>query len=274
MKIRENVGKHLIEIRSLLISPGTDAQQTRIDILNYFQQILELTPDKHTLSDPKIVLHIPYPFKGPHRPSDRFDWNVKGEFTYYGRKDFDILLSRVLSMRLRGGNGYKELYITGIFGSGKSHLICALVCHLMKINKRVVYAPDARWLISDPFRYLRDSLQLAFADDSQALGDIQLCENLHGLELFSEKIAAGGTVMYVFLDQANALDEESAGRSSASARAGLSDFLHRFTYGHFFIQIASGNFAKANRVMLTQENVDKLQFNIGLKDVRFCPHTW
>ncbi|KAF8431713.1 hypothetical protein BGX38DRAFT_1177614 [Terfezia claveryi] len=52
-------------------------------------------------------------------------------------------------------------YLHGTQGSGKSHILAALTCLLMKKGHRVVYIPDCRALILDLFRYLQFSLILA-----------------------------------------------------------------------------------------------------------------
>lgn len=172
-------------------------------------------------------------------------------------------------MKIKGSTGYKEMYITGSLGWGKSHLVCALVCSLMRLNKRVLYAPDARWLTCDSFQYLRDSFELAFADDAETLKDLDDCTTMQHLEKLAQNLAKRGVTMYIFVDQANALETESPGRSSGTIRTELSDSLNRLTFSHILIQSASGNYQRADAACLTQEQVDKVYMNGGCTEVNF-----
>ena len=232
--------------------------------LELFRKIKEETPDAARLSNPRERFSLPFPFCGSRRPTDRFSWDHEGRFLYYGREVFGDVLSKVMGL---GEYGYQELYISGSLGWGKSYLLGALVCHLMGLGKRVVYAPDARWLNGDCFRYLQDCLNLTFADDIQTLESLGRCQDLPDLQIFANDVAESGTTMYIFLDQANALDEESAGRAPPPIRGEVSLFLARFSYKHLLIQSASGNFKMADLARLAQENVAKMYLNGGLTEV-------
>ncbi|KAF8448384.1 hypothetical protein BDZ91DRAFT_853548 [Kalaharituber pfeilii] len=212
----------------------------------HFQLIQNETPDISVLSNPLSLSKLPYPYLGTHTPNDRFQWDQHPEHENGAT------------------NGYKEMYITGTLGWGKSHLICALVCYLMQQGKRVLYAPDARWLVGASFEYLRDSFRLAFADDNQTLSELAQCSKMEDLEGLAQKIAGRGITMYVFLDQANALDEVSAGRVTKAEREHLCSSLSHLTYSHFFIQCVSGNFKMPDLALLVQEQVAKIQMNGGL----------
>ncbi|KAF8448389.1 hypothetical protein BDZ91DRAFT_812632 [Kalaharituber pfeilii] len=59
----------------------------------------------------------------------------------------------------------------------------------MQQGKRVLYAPDARWLVRASFEYLRDSFRLAFADDNQTLSELEQCSKMQDLEGLAQKIA-------------------------------------------------------------------------------------
>ncbi|KAF8534357.1 hypothetical protein BDD12DRAFT_896092 [Trichophaea hybrida] len=148
-------------------------------------------------------------------------------------------------------------------GYGKSHLICALVCYLMKIGERVIYAPDCKSLIADPFKYMRDAFRLAFADSPQIVQMLNECLDMDALERLAEKIAEFGITMFVFIDQADALQAGSGGRMSSDARAKLVESLSRLSYSHFFIQSASASFEMAAKALFTHEQVDKLELYGG-----------
>ncbi|KAF8430307.1 hypothetical protein EV426DRAFT_13255 [Tirmania nivea] len=267
--------KHKDNIRPMEVVVG---RKTRFHVL--LKQIKEQTLDATELSNPKEGFSLPFPFCGSRRPTDRFSWDQGGRFLYYGREVFEDVLSKVMEL---GEYGYQELYISGSLGWGKSYLLGALVCYLMKIGKRVVYAPDARWLNGECFRYLQDCLHLTFADDSHILQVLRRCQDLQDLQIFANDVAESGITLYIFLDQANALDDESAGRAPAPVRAKVSLFLARFSYKHILIQSASGNFKMADLARLAQENVAKIYMNGGLTEkemavwwerIKMEKHTW
>jgi hypothetical protein len=233
----------------------------------HLERIKRCECDAESLTNPTKLLKLPYPYLGPHRPQDRFFWHQDGSFSYQGRKAFKEVLQRVKAMRMRGGNGYKELYIQGTMGYGKSHLICALVCYLMKTGERVIYAPDCKSLTADPFKYMRDAFRLAFADSPHIVQMLNECLDMDALERMAEKIAEFGITMFVIIDQANALDAGSGGRMSSGSRAKLMESLSRLSYSHFFIQSASANFEMAAKALFTQEQVDKLELYGGYDDV-------
>lgn len=245
------------------------------DTMRKYQEHLERIKQSNctpkSMCNPNKSLKMPYPYLGPNRPQDRFIWHNDGTFLYHGRKAFAVVLDRVKAMKISGGNGYKELYIQGTMGYGKSHLICALVCYLIKSGEYVIYAPDCKSLTADPFKYLRDSFRLAFADSPEVVQMLGGCLGMQDLEALAERIAELGIRMYVFIDQANALDAGSGGRTSSKSREKLMESLSRMTYSHFFIQSASANFEMAAQARFTQEQVDKLELYGGYDDASSPP---
>ena len=175
-------------------------------------------------------MYLHYPYGGPDRAQDRFWFNEDGLFQYYGRKSFRRVLDRVSELKMVGSNGYRQMYIHGVEGYGKSHLISAVICHLLSVRERILYIPDCRWLTIDPFSCLRDRFRLAFADGSYVLELLHECSSNEDLVRLSDKLADHGVTMKVFADQANALD------------VGSIELLNRIAYRHFFIRTASANF--------------------------------
>ena len=96
---------------------------------------------------------------------------------------------------------------------------------------------------------------------------ISECLDMDALERISVKIADFGITMFVFIDQANALDAGSGGRRSSGARANVMESLCRLGYNRFFIQSASANFEMAAKALFTQEQADKLELYGGYDEV-------
>lgn len=230
------------------------------------------TPKPEILADPKFpITYLHYPYAGFDRVQDRFSFDENGLFEYHSRRSFKKILDRIEALRMDGRNGYRQMYIHGIEGYGKSHVICAIVSHLMAIGQRIIYVADCRWLTVDKFSCMGDCFRLAFADKPDVLELIDECSSSEDLIRLSNTLAEKGITMKFFADQANALDVGSAGRMSSDTRIRAIEFLNRITRRHFFIQSASANFELAVQARLTQEHVDKLNLNSGLTKVSTIP---
>jgi len=53
-------------------------------------------------------------------------------------------------------------YFHGTVGAGKSHLLAALTCLLMRQGMLVVFIPDCNDLLADPARYFTAGLEFAY----------------------------------------------------------------------------------------------------------------
>src|SRR6185295_2194585 len=81
---------------------------------------------------------------------------------YMGREKFAELLRMFEEVR---EPSYRGFWLYGTEGYGKSHLLAALVCHLVHAGERVVYIPDCRECVNDPVSYVRAAMLFAWADD-------------------------------------------------------------------------------------------------------------
>lgn len=69
-------------------------------------------------------------------------------------------------------HGWKGLWIQGTAGYGKSSLLAALTCKLLKGGRRVVYLPNCFDFLDDPVYYIREAFVLAWSGDGQALTEL------------------------------------------------------------------------------------------------------
>ena len=93
----------------------------------------------HSRKHDKPILE-PYPYLGPNRPQNWFPWQNGGAFcTKAGRRS--LVLDRVQTMTMSGGNGYKELYTQGTMG-------CAPACYSTKARERAIYISPSRRTLS------------------------------------------------------------------------------------------------------------------------------
>ena len=111
--------------------------------------------------NPKKLLKLLFPFPD-ELLVDQFKFDKKDQFLYYGCQSFWRLYQIATMMLLHGRRLY---FVHGTLGSGKSHMLAALACALIKSGKRVVYLLDCWGLLKAPFRYLCSALQLTFAKD-------------------------------------------------------------------------------------------------------------
>jgi len=126
-------------------------------------EAIKTMPDNLDLSDPTTFTRLPFPSLLPI-PLQRFDMKkINGipQFEYMGRSKF-----RELQNRIEYEDGFESLYVYGTPGSGKSHLLAALVYHLIREGKRVFYVPDCSTLLLDPANTIWTALRFAFYDSA------------------------------------------------------------------------------------------------------------
>jgi ABC-type cobalamin transport system ATPase subunit len=90
-------------------------------------------------------------------PADRFTI-TEGKVTYVGRERFTEVYDKVQTLQYE--SSFRRLYVSGPMGHGKSHLLAALVCFLIKEGKCVIYIPDCAALVMKPIVTLRAALLL------------------------------------------------------------------------------------------------------------------
>jgi len=117
--------------------------------------------NKKTLSDPKTMAELVFPFVGAVMPR-RFAV-TNGRWQFAGREVFQTLLDDVDCMRQ--SENLNALWVYGTRGYGKSHLLAALVCYLSARGDDVVYIPDCRAFTEAPEVYLQSALLFTWTDD-------------------------------------------------------------------------------------------------------------
>ena len=139
-----------------LLQTAEAAKQRRIDNINIIGKW-----NKETLSDPKKMAELVFPFAGVVVPK-RFAI-TNGRWRFAGREVFQTLLDDV--DRMRQSENLNALWVYGTRGYGKSHLLAALVCYLSARGDDVVYIPDCREFTDAPEVYLQSALLLTWTDD-------------------------------------------------------------------------------------------------------------
>ena len=171
--------------------------------------IKEFNKDQTSLSDPKQLHHVPFPFPFGTKPKDRFLLDKNGNFEFMGR----VVLPQLMNTIEKAIESKETLPINvyGTRGYGKSHIIAAVVVLLMKKKGGlpVLFLPQVRDMAdSDPLPYLRAAALLTFASaaasDAQIMSDIEDSDSLSALTLVISKHQ-----FILVADQLNSLEEDS-----------------------------------------------------------------
>ena len=128
------------------------------DVRELRDRIIKQTPAAWMFSNPAQKILLPFPSLYEQLPTIRFHLN-NGIWKYMGREKFKELLKKVEELKQ---NPHVGLWLYGTIGYGKSHLLAALVCHLVSRGDVVFYVPDCRILARHPLRYLKAAMLLAW----------------------------------------------------------------------------------------------------------------
>jgi hypothetical protein len=221
-------------------------------------------PENLDLSNPATFIMLPFPSPHP-APFKRFETTEeKGieYFRYMGRSKFTKLND--YTKRSTFVRGKEDLYLYGSSGSGKSHILAAMVCQLIREGKRVVYIPDCRDLIKHPDETIRIALCCAFYDDSTSLETIESAHDVEGLLDF---FGTHGD-RYLIVDQLNALESSSNNDPSKRAKEEAVTLLGKMSFNHRYIYSASANEQSNRDVDLKQAPITVIPFLGGMNEVR------
>jgi hypothetical protein len=152
-------------------------------------------------------------------------------------------------------------------GYGKSHMLAALVCLLVRVGERVIYLPDCRSMLQDPLDYLRKAFLLAFRDDDRVSASICGCNNYDDLVGVSKQYLPRRLCFIV--DQLNALDPEPSGEDNVTntSKDHFQRFILRASYSHVYISSASANHKSAKYLETRQTDDEKLSLMGGMTKV-------
>lgn len=128
-------------------------------------EAIKVMPDLD-LSNPSTFTTLPFPSFLP-MPTQRFERKSVNDmhyFEYMGRHPFDELHKRIQDENFLIGT--ESLYLYGTSGSGKSHLLAALVYSLVRERRRVFYIPNCSTLLLSPEETMWTALNFAFHDSN------------------------------------------------------------------------------------------------------------
>ncbi|KAF8327351.1 hypothetical protein F5887DRAFT_1274679 [Amanita rubescens] len=196
---------------------------------------IQAMPDNLNLSDPSTFTTLPFPspLSMPHQRFECKEINGIDHFEYMGRSQFHKLQERIKNRNFL--EGAEPIYLYGTSGSGKSHLLAALVYRLVRDGKRVFYIPDCYSLLLNPEQTIRAAWHFAF-HDSPVLGTIEYPHDVDAL-IRSTK---NDRDIYIIVDQVNAL-EVTENKSLEKEKQQAIDWLDNLRFNHRYIFSASAN---------------------------------
>ena len=177
---------------------------------------------------------------------------------------FARLLHFVRRPEIQHGNN--ALYLYGPSGTGKSHLLAALVCQLVIDNERMVYIPDCSRLIAeDPFPHLQNAFMFAFHNDSHAHSIIVAAQTMEDLLWFRR--SRPPCSFYVIVDQRNALEFLDINDAQTKPKKVVANVLNAIGGGQKYIYSAASNEQASRDADRKQSNITTLYFWSGMTDV-------
>jgi hypothetical protein len=224
------------------------------DYKDLFSGIKTANVSLDSCSDPGQISDLPFPFLGGPYPKERFP--LKGHcFRYMGREKFAALREGILDFE--EDDGYRKLYLYGTIGYGKSYMLAALACLLIKEGKRVVFLPDCRGMLENHGRYLTSALLLCFGDSPIQQREIKSCRrDPNKLIELCAQLSDNRILLYFVIDQYNALDLEEENKDSIGndVKRDVRKWLDMITFSHCTIKSASANYKAAMHMQQKHRN--------------------
>ena len=218
------------------------------------------------------LIRLPFPFIGKP-PVSRFEMidppsaaleYAPGHFEYYGREAFAKIYNDIKALNY--WRGYSMYYLSGTLGYGKSYILAAVACLLIRQGFKVVYLPDCRGLVRAFCGYLRAALLLTFAGKRALQEEILACSDDKTLVGWCTNIK---DKLYFIVDQINALDtcEEALDSVSKRSREKCSNYIAVLEQAHYLIFSSSGNYHHGIRESVKQSGVKREVLFGGLSEV-------
>lgn len=186
-----------------------------------------------------------------------------------GRSVFSNLLEEVQTPDFLSQRHDLSLY--GTSGTGKSHLLATLVCHLVRNKKRVIFLPDCHDLLKDAREGFRSALLFAFYDDRFSRQTIENALSVDELVGFVRNQPRGS--LYLIVDQRNALEvgPDSDGPDLDKAiKYRAWEWLRFMSAPSLYIFSAMANKQSDRDASLEQRNIKTIYLHEGMTWV--CPN--
>ena len=186
-----------------------------------------------------------------------------------GREVFRKLVDHL--RRFKEEPSCRALNLFGSLGYGKSYIMAALACLLIKNGERVVFLPNCRALLNIGFgNYVTLALLLCFGDSLVEQREIYCCEGDPGrLIKLCNKLSIKGVKLYFVVDQYNAFDlaadnEDYIGNEQ---KVRAKDWLQQIAYVHHIVKSATANYKEPRYMAEKQKEEVVITVYGGLTEV-------
>jgi len=212
------------------------------------------------------------PFPSPLTAPERFKLDRNRCFEFYGRLKFRELYEAARSMNY----DQRRYFFHGVLGAGKSHLLAALACLLMREGEIVVYIPDCSDLLGNPAEYFRTALEFAYDSREHVRSLLKALRRkvvkehvaLERLSYFCNKRLKNDTAFFI-VDQANAFDDDTvpgSHRFSNEKKKQIRNLLDASSAKHLKLECSTTNYKHAWTDLLC-ETSEKRGLHRGLDEV-------
>ena len=179
----------------------------------------------------------------------------------------------------------RQLHFHGSFGSGKSHMMAALVCLLKREGRTVVYLPDCYELfLSEPSLYVIKALSLTFNNDPHLRSEVRRLAHVSvgkdsnpsrldwEVTAFCNMVSNLGKTIILVVDQVNLLDHDlnPEDRISNQKKMQARKLLDGMASNHLMISCFTGNYRDARHDELRDTLESRLTLYHGLDNVSRC----
>ena len=250
-------------------TPDIDKGQTIMEkISSTHQAIRSINPID--FANPDLFADLPFPSPHPLPGSGRFSSRKPNgnadptKFSYMGREVFKKLHTSIHEDDIQFGNN--QLYLYGPSGTGKSHLLAALVCQLILEGECVFYIPDCgRLVVGDALWCIQTALLFAFHDEPDLCATISTAPTLASLCGLARTQRPYS--FYVVIDQHNALEVMDVADSNIGRKREVLNWLQTFGGTQRVIFSAFSNERSAQNVDLRQSNIRTFYLQSGMNKV-------
>lgn len=226
--------------------------------------------DESWFSDPNNFAEIPF-LSTAYKPRTRINLLSSNTFRYMGRKRFKAIYEAIDSLIKESAvssRKSKSLTLYGSAGSGKSYILAALACLLVKRGKNVVYIPNCEALVvGNPTALFKEILSLTFYPAFQK--EISAIHNIAGFEGFLAGFDDGDIICIA--DDLHELytkpHDDSAERSQYKALANV--IMHIFSSKHVLVFSATKAFIDTQVDLKNQKAEGSRFFINGMTKVCF-----
>ncbi|KIM41747.1 hypothetical protein M413DRAFT_27332 [Hebeloma cylindrosporum] len=225
--------------------------ESLLRMLTGLHEQISLLPDNPTYySNPAHVIELPFP--SINEIPERFTVSPNSSISFMGRACFDTIWQGFLAVKETPWCR-QSLYLYGSKGYGKTHLLLALACLLVRHGHHVVYLPDCRAMLHAPVTYIRNALLFALADPASSMyrARIYHCETLQALARVCNELryALGGPTLCFVVDEIDIFKPEPGdSRDELKFKYDVRSGLAEIAYGHFEIGSSMANYQSSMRM--------------------------